>query len=197
VPLSALVETAVKRAAWMPLIVEAGRLDDRAAQEELRRVLTAGRDRMSLPAPSAAASSAPARARLLPAERWLVTLALANAEGLGDALASLSDQQLGTLAAGGVLTTARRLLAEGRTLDASGLLDQLSDEAERRMVTEIAVEAAPEGGVSAADCVRELRRLELEGRLQDLRRQLAAPEQGAEDALLREKIEIARQIAGL
>jgi hypothetical protein len=45
--------------------------------------------------------------------------------------------------------------------------------------------------------VRELRRLELEGRLQDLRRQLVAPEQGAEDALLREKIEIARQIAGL
>jgi len=96
-----------------------------------------------------------------------------------------------------VLTTARRLLAEGRALDASTLLDQLGDEAERRMVTEIAVEAAPETGVSAAECVRELRRLELEGRLQDLRRQLAAPQQGAEDALLREKIEIARQIAGL
>ena len=65
------------------------------------------------------------------------------------------------------------------------------------MVTEIAVEAAPDGGVSAADCVRELRRLELEERLQDLRRQLVAPPQGGEDALLREKIEIARQIAGL
>jgi DNA primase len=196
-PSVARIESAVERAAWMPLIVEAGRLDDRAAQEELRRVLTAGRDRMSLQAPSAATAAAPARARLLPAEKWLVTLALANAEGLGDALGALSDQQLGTLAAGGVLTTARRLLAEGRALDASTLLDQLGDEAERRMVTEIAVEAAPETGVSAAECVRELRRLELEGRLQDLRRQLAAPQQGAEDALLREKIEIARQIAGL
>jgi DNA primase len=197
-PSVARIESAVERAAWMPLIVEAGRLDDRAAQEELRRVLTAGRDRMSLPASApAGATVAPARARLLPAEKWLVTLALANAEGLGDALACLSDEQLGTLAAGGVLTTARRLLAEGRALDASALLEQLGDEAERRMVTEIAVEAAPGAGLSAAECVRELRRLELEGRLQDLKRRLVAPPQGAEDALLREKIDIARQIAGL
>ena len=83
---AAALPSPASRAPWSarpgcPLIVEAGRLDDRAAQEELRRALTAGRDRMSLPAPAAASGRAPERARLLPAEKWLVTLALRERRG--------------------------------------------------------------------------------------------------------------------
>jgi DNA primase len=196
-PSVARIESAVERAAWMPAIVEAGGLDERAAQEELRRALTAGRDRVSLPEPQPARVPAPARARLLPAERWLVSLAVTNAEGIGDALQTLSDESLAGLGAGDVLAAARRLTAGGGAVSAAALMEGLPDEDARRIVTEVAVEAAPASGVSPADCVRELRRLELESRLTALRQQIAAAKDGSEDALLREKNEIARQIAGL
>ena len=195
-PSVARIESAVERAAWMPAIVEAGGLDERAAQEELRRALTAGRDRMSMPTPQAAPAPAPARARLLPAERWLVSLAVTNAAGIADALGTLSDESLSSLGAGDVLACAKRLTASGQSLSAAALLEGLSEDAQR-IVTEVAVEAAPSSGVTPADCVRELRRMELESRQEALRRQIAAAQEGSQDALLREKNEIARQIAGL
>jgi DNA primase len=197
-PSLARIESAVERAAWMPAIVEAGGLDERAAQEELRRALTAGRDRMSLPDPQPARpTTAPQRARLHPAERMLVSLVVTNAEGIGEALLALSDECLDALGAGDVLAAARRLSAGGGALSAAALMEGLTDDDARRIVTEVAVEAAPQSGVSPADCVRELRRLELESRLLGLRQQIAAAKDGSEDALLREKNEIARQIAGL
>lgn len=197
-PSVARIDSAVERAAWMPAIVEAGGLDERAAQEELRRVLTAGRDRMAMPEPAAVpATAAPARVRLLPAERWLLALTVTNAEGIGDALRSLSDESLSRLGAGDVLGAARRLAASGAAVNAAALMEALPDEDARRIVTEVAVEATPGSGVSPADCVRELRRLELESRLTALRQRIAAAPDGGQDALLREKNEIARQIAGL
>ena len=96
-----------------------------------------------------------------------------------------------------MLAAARRLAAGGAAVSASALLEGLPDEDARRLLTEVAVEAAPGSGVSPADCVRELRRLELESRLTALRQRIAAARDGSEDALLREKNEIARQIAGL
>ncbi len=196
-PSVARIESAVERAAWMPAIVEAGGLDERAAQEELRRALTAGRDRMTLPEPSAPPPASPTRARLLPAERWLVSLTVTSAEGIADALQALPDESLARLGAGDVLAAAKRLTASGAAVSASALLEALPDEDARRIVTEVAVEAAPGSGVSPAECVRELRRLELESRLSALRQQIAAARDGREDELLREKNEIARQIAGL
>jgi DNA primase len=196
-PSLARVESAVERAAWMPAIVEAGGLEERAAQQELRRALTVGRDRMNLPEPQAAPVAAPARARLLPAERWLVSLAVTNAEGIGDALQTLSDDILAGLGAGDVLACAKRLTSSGAAMSAAALLEGLQDEDARRIVTEVAVEAAPESGVSPADCVRELRRMELESRQDALRKRIAVAPEGGHDALLREKNEIARQIAGL
>ena len=72
-PSVARIESAVERAAWMPAIVEAGGLDERAAQEELRRALTAGRDRMAMPQPAAqphARAAQPLRLLPEPSSRW-------------------------------------------------------------------------------------------------------------------------------
>lgn len=188
-PAVANIANAVERAAWMPAIVEAGGLDERAAQDELRRVL----GRSPLPAPIL-----PERPkRITPPERWLLALAVVNAPGIGAALQQLSEESIGGLVAGPVLAAAKGLTASGKKLSASVLLEAVPNEEARRIVTEVAVEATPGSGVSPADCVRELRRLELESRLTALRRRIATAPDGGEDALLREKNEVARKLASL
>ena len=52
-PILARIENAVERAAWLPAIVERGGLDERAAQEELRRALAMRATSVALPAPGA------------------------------------------------------------------------------------------------------------------------------------------------
>src|SRR5207249_5295920 len=88
------IESAVERAAWLPLIVASGGLDERAAEQELRRAIAARRGSGSAAATAAPATPAPARAVLLPAEKWLLALMLEGREGVGDALDTLHDADL-------------------------------------------------------------------------------------------------------
>lgn len=200
-PSVARIESAVERAAWMPAIVEAGGLDERAAQEELRRALTAGRDRMVMPAPPSRMPTPTPRMRLGGTEQSLMSLVIENADGVREVLSDLGEEDLLSLRCGGVLRAARDLWASGSVPTVPALLASLeTDEESSRLLTEMILEAAPPGSAPARDraraCVDEVRRQRLESRLVEIRKRIAAPD-GAADMLLREQNEIARQIAGL
>jgi DNA primase len=189
------IESAVERAAWLPAIVERGGLDPQAAQEELRRALSA-RSPTVASAAMAPAVPAPRPATLLPAEKLLVALLLSDAEGVGEALDSLDDADLQGLRAAPVLAAARALRGRGERVTAAGLESVLEEEA-RRMVREVAVEGPVTKGADPAECVRELRRLPLQTRMAEIQRDLPQARGPAEKALLEEKLRLKRRMAEL
>src|SRR5439155_19837621 len=88
------IESAVERAAWLPLIVASGGLDERAAEQELRRAIAAKRSSVHVPASPAHEAPAQARTGLLPAEKWLLALMLEGRAGVEDARDMLHDVAL-------------------------------------------------------------------------------------------------------
>jgi DNA primase len=190
------IESAVERAAWLPTVVQGGGLDAQAAQEELRRALASRAPTVSAVAVAPPAPIAPRPAVLLPAEKLLVALLLAEAEGAGEALDGLDETAIQGLRSAPVLSAARALRSRGERVTAAGLESVLEDEA-RRMVREVAVEPPVTAGVDAAECVRELRRLPLRTRMAEIQRDLPQARGPAEEALLKEKLRLKRQIAEL
>jgi DNA primase len=189
------IESAVERAAWLPAVVQRGGLDAQAAQEELRRAL-ASRSPAVAPTALAAAPVAPRPAVLLPAEKLLVALLLADADGAGEALDGLDEAAIGSLRSAPVLSAARALRSRGERITAAGLEGVLEEEA-RRVVREVAVEPPVIQGVDPTECVRELRRLPLRTRMAEIQRDLPQARGPAEAALLEEKLKLKRQIAEL
>jgi hypothetical protein len=76
------------------------------------------------------------------------------------------------------------------------VLAELDEEA-RRLMSEIAVEGVPEEGLSAEECVRELRRQPLRARMAEIQKRLAGASGEAQEALLAEKTRLVRQMASL
>jgi DNA primase len=190
-PLLSKVPSPVERSAWMKVAVERGGLDPRAAMEELRAAMT-GR-------PAAVAETrapAPPRTILLPAERHLVALLVAGANGAGEAVSSLEEDDLAGLATAEVLRAARRLIGRGDSPGVAALADELGDD-NGRLLTEVAVQGAPSVGLTADDCVRELKRRPLVARMAEIQRALPAASGEAQEALLSEKQRITRQMASL
>jgi len=190
------IESAVERAAWLPAVVERGGLDPQAAQEELRRALASRLPTVTAAAVVPKATVAPRPAVLLPAERLLVALLLADAEGAGEALEGLDDASIQGLRAGPVLAAARALRGRGEPVTAAGLEQGLDEEA-RRMVREVAVAPPVTQGVDPAECVRELRRLSLQTRMAEIQRDLPEARGPAESALVEEKLRLKRQMTEL
>jgi DNA primase len=195
-PALARIESAVERAAWLPLIVASGGLDERAAEQELRRAIAAKRTAVSMPAAPAHAAPAEARAGLMPAEKWLLALMLEGREGVGDALDTLQDADLQGLRSEEVLRAAKGLAAGGRTVEAEALAGAVGDES-RRMLREIAVDGPPTTGVTPADCARELRCRPLKARMAEIQRDLGGASGPALEALLEEKLQLKRQMTGI
>jgi DNA primase len=193
-PTLARIESAVERAAWLPVLIDRGRLDEAATMEELRRALASRASSLSLPSRSAA----PKRARFLPVERLLLAH-VAQGDADRAALAELSDDDLEGLASEPLLRAARELCREGAPLTAASLAAALPDEASRQLVTEIAVEASPAGTQSATECLRELKRLTLERQLEALQRRLRAASTSGEptETLLTDILGLKRRIASL
>ncbi|PYQ11600.1 MAG: DNA primase [Acidobacteria bacterium] len=189
------IESAVERAAWLPLIVSSAGLDERAAEQELRRAVASRRSSVSLPA---AASEAPAEARagLLPAEKWLLALMLEGREGVGGALDALQDADLQGLRSEEVLRAAKGLAAAGRAVAPETLGDAVGEES-RRMLREIAVDGPPTTGVTPADCARELKCRPLKARMAEIQRDLGRASGPDLEALLAEKLQLKRQMAAL
>jgi len=195
-PALARIESAVERAAWLPLIVSSGGIDERAAEQELRRAVAARRSEMSLPANAPPAAPAEARAGLLPAEKWLIALMLEGRDGVEEALDALQDVDLRGLRSEEVLRAAKGLAAGGRAVEAEALAGAVGDES-RRMLREIAVDGPPTTGVTPADCARELRCRPLKARMAEIQRGLGGASGPALEALLEEKLQLKRLMTGI
>ena len=194
-PALARIDSAVERAAWVPVVVERGGLDGRAAQEELRRAVAARASSLT-PREVPVATPAPAMRSLLPAERWLVALSLGGAEGIAAALGELDEADLAGLRAAPVLAAARAVLAEGRAATLPAIEPLLTDEGQRRLLREIAVEDGP-SGVTPLECARELKRVLLKARMAEIQKGLLGASGDALQALLREKNQLGRLMASL
>jgi hypothetical protein len=186
----------VERAAWLPTVIQRGGLDAQAAQEELRRALASRSPVVPGAALAPTTTLAPRPAVLLPAEKLLVALLLADDDGAGEALDGLDEAALQGLRSAPVLSAARALRSRGERVTAAGLEAVLEEDA-RRMVREVAVEPPVTAGVDASECVRELRRLPLRTRMAEIQRDLPQARGPAEEALLEEKLRLKRQIAEL
>jgi DNA primase len=194
-PVLARIESAVERAAWLPVVAARGRLDGQAAQEELRRALVARQ------------TTAPARALETPrpgrppemqtAERLLLVQLLGGEERAGAALEALEDEDLAGLALGHVLRAARQLRVSGTTPSLPALETALGDPAQLRVLREIALSAPPTGTLSPEECVRELKHLALKRRLADIQRRLEGASEDKLEALLQEKLSVKRLIGNL
>ena len=200
--LPALVRTAnaVERQAWLARVVERGSLDAGGAREELRRALS-GRTG----APSAVGGRAEAATRrpavpraavLLPAERWLLALVAQGAAGVEIALDELTDADLEGLRSAALLRVAQEVARRKERVTLPAVLAGLDEDA-GRLMSEIAVVEVPAEGLSAEDCVRELRRQPLKARMAEIQKRLAGTSGDAQEALLAEKTRLVRQMAGL
>jgi DNA primase len=197
--LPALVRTqnAVERLAWLARVVERGGLDAGAAREELRRALSGRAGSGSAVAEAAAKrSSAPRAAALLPAERWLLALVAQGAAGVEIALDELQDKDLEGLRSAALLRAAQAVARRDERVTLPAVLAELDEDA-RRVMSEIAVGGVPEEGLSAEECVRELRRQPLKARMAEIQKRLAGATGEVQEALLAEKTRLVRQMTGL
>ncbi len=200
--LPALVRTgnAVERSAWLARVVERGALDPGAAREELRRALS-GRARTDSPVAEAAARQAraasPRASALLPAERLLLALVTQGAAGIEAALDTLEETDLAGLRGGGLLRAAQTVARREQRLTLATLEDELEDESERRLLSEIAVAGAPSEGLTPQDCVRELRTRPIAARMEEVQRRIGMASGEALDALLVEKGSLKKRMAEL
>jgi DNA primase len=197
--LPALVRTenAVERQAWLARVVERGGLDAGAAREELRRAIAGRPGRSSAVADAEVRRTAPvAQARLLPAERWLLALVAQGAAGVEDALKELEESDIEGLRSADLLRAAQAVARRDDRVTLSAVVAELDEDA-RRMMSQIAVEAAPMECLSAEECVRVLRRQPLEARMAEIQKNLAGATGAAQDALLAEKNRLRRQITEL
>jgi DNA primase len=195
----ALVRTAnaVERQAWLARVVERGSLDTGAAREELRRALRGRTGGPSAVAEAAARRPAvPKAVVLLPAERWLLALVAQGAAGVEIALDELTDSDLEGLRSAALLRVAQTVARRDERVTLPAVLAELDEDA-GRLMSEIAIEGVPAEGISAEDCVRELRRQPLKARMAEIQKRLAGASGDAQEALLAEKTRLVRQMAGL
>jgi DNA primase len=187
------IESAVERAAWVPRVVDAGRLDRGAAEQELRKALSLRAE------PTAAPATAPKRAggRLVPAERWLLSLVMRGAPGVAEALERLEGGDVEGLRSASILLTAQQLSASDQELTPAGLTAALASEDDQRLLREIAVEGPVVDTAQAEDCVLELRRLRLKRQLGQIQAEMGRVGGAEAAALLHRKVEITRQMANL
>jgi DNA primase len=197
--LPALVRTqnAVERQAWLARVIERGGLDAGGAREEMRRALSGRAGTTSAVAEAATQRpSVPRSAVLLPAERWLLALVAQGAAGVEIALDELQDADLEGLRSAPLLRAAQAVARRDERVTLHAVLAELDEEA-RRLMSEIAVEGVPEEGLSAEECVRELRRQPLRARMAEIQKRLAGASGEAQEALLAEKTRLVRQMASL
>jgi hypothetical protein len=163
--------------------------------DEVRRAVAARATTLSLPTSPAAR---PAPARLRPVEKLLLGR-LVVGEVDRSAVEGLEDDDLADLVSAPILRAARALCRNGTPVTAASLGAAVPDEGSRRIVNEVAVEGSPAGAQSAAECVREIKRLALERRLEAIQARLrgAAALGEPTETLLQEKLDLKRRIASL
>jgi len=101
------------------------------------------------------------------------------------------------LGSAAILRAARNLYLRATPVNAAALQSALAGDPAEAFLTAIAVEGVASDGVSAVDCVRELKRLPLKARMAEIQKKLKEAPGDAVDALLQEKNRLASQMAGL
>jgi DNA primase len=198
-PTIAKVESAVERSAWLRRIAERGGIDETAARDEMKRFLSGagGGSRFTheeAPPPRSSVAAAPP---LLPAEKCLLSLLLRGAAGVDEALGELGEAEVAGLGSAAILRAARNLYLHAAPVNAAALQSSLAGDPAEAYLTAIAVEGVASDGVSAVDCVRELKRLPLKARMAEIQKKLKEAPGEAVDALLQEKNRLASQMASL
>ncbi len=194
-PSLARIQNGVERAAWLQRAVERGRLDPQAARLELKRAMGGMRGALR---PVAAAAPAASRRELLPAEKWLLAMLLREAPGASEVLEELDEADLTGLASAEILRAARALSLRGEAVSATALQAVLESEHARRLVTELAVLAAPTGDATALSCALEIKCRPLEARIDAIREALGRTADDAEQsALLQEQMTLKRRVQDL
>jgi DNA primase len=198
-PTVAKVESAVEKAAWLRRIAERGGIDEVAVRDEMKRLLSgaSGGSRIGQDARASERPAAVAAPSLLPAEKCLLSLVLRGAEGVDDALGELTDAEVSGLGSAAILRAARSLYLRALPVNAAALQSALAGDPAEAFLTAIAVEGVASDGVSAGDCVRELKRLPLKARMAEIQKKLKEAPGEAVDALLQEKNRLALQMASL
>jgi len=188
------VENAVERAAWMGVVADKGGLDRAAAAQELKRALAA---RTNVPVEQPAPRQATA-ARLLTAEKMLVSLIASGAEGAPQALEELDAAEVEGLVSGPLLLRAKAIALLGRPLSAASLAEGLHEPELERLFSELSVRPEPTGDATPLTCVREIKLRCMERRTEQIQQQLdraAGDESYARLSL--EKLKLKQRIAEL
>ncbi|HET7746434.1 MAG TPA: DNA primase [Vicinamibacteria bacterium] len=199
-PFLSRIPSSVERMAWTVPVARAGKLDEIATRDEIRRAAAAaGKVAAKKVDGEALVQSVTVvrkvQAKPLPAERMLLALLASGAEDAAEALGELDEGDLARLVSGEVLRAARDRAASGRPVTVEALEQELGEEA-RRVLSAAAVEPPPPN-VDPRECVREIRRLPLRARMDEIQRDLARAEGPAQEALLQEKLELVRRMASL
>lgn len=195
------VDNAVERAAWMNVVADKGSLDRSATSHEVQRALqTRTAAAVADPAPRPAP---PKRLEPLRAEKWLLSLIVAGADGIQEALTALDEMDVEGLPSAEALLCARALVQAGQQVNAATLGERLKQlpapksDALPRLLTELAVAPVLTGNATPLDCVREIKRWPLEARMDEIQRQLKQGSTEAVDALLQEMTGLRRRLDAL
>ena len=198
------IESAVERAAWLPRSRSAGGLDEAAARGGAAAGAPGAARRPAEPRgprgrgvrSRSRCTNAARPASLIPAESLLLGLLLRGAEGVDRALEELSDSDCDGLRSAAVLRAAKGLYLRGEAITAASLSTAVEEES-RTLLNAVAVSGGPADGVSALDCVLELKRLPLRARMAQIQRALKEAPPEHQEALLLEKGALARAMAAL
>jgi DNA primase len=191
------VGNAVERSAWLARAVERAGLDAAAAREELRRALGGRGGGGAAVEAAARRQAAPRPVRLLPAERWLLALVAQGAKDADKALGELGEADIDGLAAAPLLRAAKAVWRRSGGVTLPALTAEVEDEESRRLLSQIAVEGVPEEGLSARECVREIRCQPLKARMAEIQKKLSDAKGETLETLLAEKTRLVREMAGL
>ncbi len=192
-PTLARIPNQVERVGYVSRLAERAEISDATVVEELRRQVLARAHRVSFadrnaqnPVGLGAAES------VKPAERDFIRWLLQSPEDAAALLDELEEEDLSELVTASILRVMKKMVAS-ESLSTERVLDRLNAEAERNMLTRIALEPSPLGPrQSPRDCMNRLREQRWRRQLSRLRAKLA---QGADDDNITAEIQsLARRI---
>jgi DNA primase len=176
-PTLARIPNQVERVAYVSRLAERAEISDSTVVEELRRQVLARVHRVSFAERNAQNSHDPLISGLAgsvrPAERDLIRWLFQSPEDAPALLDELEEEDLSELATASILRAMKEVVAS-EDLSTERVLDRLNAEAERNMLTRIALEPSPLGPrQSPRDCVNCLREQRWRRQLSRLRAKLA------------------------
>jgi DNA primase len=186
-PTLALIPSHVERVAYVSRLAERAGISDEAVVEELRRKVLARSKEIRLPPESSKA--------LKPAERDLVRWLLSSPPESKELLNDLDDEDLQGLVTAPILKAIRETSHAGN-LSTEAVMQKLSADRDRNLLTQIALEPSPLGPrQSPRDCLNRLREQRWRRQLSLLQARLARGEE--DDSIAQEILSLARRIDSL